>query len=68
MWARGYQFIKDGYEKYLIGEQMKNVAIDHKLSFDICSDENRRIYGQSWPEFLSSGKVMLGVEGGRLYF
>jgi hypothetical protein len=59
---------KLGYEKFLIGEQMKKVASDHDLKADICSMEDKRIYGQSWPEFLNSGRVMLGVEGGASIF
>lgn len=59
---------KVGYEKYLIGEQMRGVASDHGLKVDITSMEDKRIYGKSWTQFLNSGKVMLGVEGGASIF
>ena len=55
-------------EKQRIGEQMQLVADAHGLTCDISSTEEDRIYGPQWPEFLMSGKAMLGVEGGASIF
>ena len=55
-------------EKKLIGDQMTEIARSHGLRCDISSNENERIYGESWPLFLMSGKAMLGVEGGASIF
>ena len=55
-------------EKKLIGDQMTEIAKSHGLRCDISSHENERIYGESWPLFLMSGKAMLGVEGGASIF
>lgn len=55
-------------EKRLIGEQMLAAATSHGLTCDISSAEEARIYGNQWPQFLMSGKVMLGVEGGASIF
>ena len=57
-----------GQEKRIIGEQVLSVADDFDLKVNISSAENERIYGEDWPKFLSSGKAMLGVEGGATIF
>lgn len=55
-------------EKRLIGEQVLAAAPAHGLACDISSAEQDRIYGGQWPQFLMSGKAMLGVEGGASIF
>lgn len=55
-------------EKRQIGEQVQAAALQHGLSVDISSDEDRRIYGSAWPKFLMSGRATLGVEGGASIF
>lgn len=55
-------------EKRLIGEQVLAAAPANGLACDISSDEEDRIYGGQWPQFLMSGKAMLGVEGGASIF
>ena len=57
-----------GQEKRIIGEQILSVANDFDLKVNISSEEDDRIYGEEWTKFLSSGKAMLGVEGGATIF
>jgi hypothetical protein len=54
-----------GYEKWNIVEQWKrHVGPKETLSVDISYDEQDRIYGDKWTEFLASCKTVLGVESG----
>lgn len=55
-------------EKRIIGEQLFSIAEQFGLSVDISSDEDSRIYGNQWPQFLMSGRATLGVEGGASIF
>lgn len=55
-------------DKRIIGEQILSVAEKYGLYVDISSAESDRIYGDAWPEFLTSGRAMLGVEGGASIF
>lgn len=59
---------KLGQEKRIIGDQMQDIARRYGLRVDISSAEDARIYGPAWPQFLASGKAMLGVEGGSSIF
>lgn len=51
-------------EKFDIAERFKKVANDSGLYADIETDENRRINGDGWFEFLSNCKFVIGVEAG----
>lgn len=54
-----------GYEKWNIVEQWKeHVSPNCKLKVDISYQEEDRIYGQQWINFISSCKTTLGVESG----
>jgi len=55
-------------EKEDIGMQMLLAADKYGLEVDISSEESDRIYGKNWEDFLSSGRAMLGVEGGSSIF
>lgn len=55
-------------EKRIIGEQMSEVAPEYLLNVDIAWDEESRVYGDNWNNFLSSGRATLGVEGGASIF
>jgi len=55
---------KGGQEKSEIGIRFKEAASKSELKLDIEVDEDRRIYGQSWSEFVSDCRAMLGVEAG----
>jgi hypothetical protein len=54
--------------KFRIGYLIEKEAIKRNYICDISSDERKRIYGDEWLKFLSSGKVTLGVEGGSTIF
>jgi hypothetical protein len=56
------------YDKYRIGEEIKQVAKSYNLKIDILSGEQDRIYGHKWNSFISSGRAMLGLEGGASFF
>lgn len=53
-----------GYEKWNIVEKWLDHTSNSKLISDISYNENDRIYGEKWIEFLSSCKTTLGVESG----
>jgi len=55
-------------EKEDIGTQMSLLADEWGLDVNIGSEESERLYGESWDEFLTSGRAMLGVEGGSSIF
>lgn len=57
-----------GQEKRTIGDQVEALASPLGLKTDISSGEADRIYGEAWPAFLTSGRAMLGVEGGASIF
>lgn len=50
-------------KKSQIGAGFKKLARDDALKLDIEWDEDSRIYGKSWDDFLQSGRATLGVEG-----
>lgn len=54
--------------KQLIGEHVKKFAQLKGFKFNISSEEETRIYGDDWFRFLTSGRAMLGVEGGASIF
>jgi hypothetical protein len=51
-------------EKHYIGSEFKKKAAHLDLIMDIETEEEKRIYGQDWPIFLSNCKAVLGVEAG----
>lgn len=53
-----------GYEKWDIVEKWKQNTIHEKLNADISYNENDRIYGEKWIEFIGNCKTTLGVESG----
>jgi hypothetical protein len=57
-----------GYEKYLIGTEMKRRAEKAGISADIEFDESHRIYGIGWYRFLASCQATLGSESGANVF
>lgn len=57
-----------GYEKYIIGEKFKQRASKYNLRLDISSLNKDRIYGDSWPKFLSNSRATLAVESGANIF
>jgi len=57
-----------GYEKYLIGVEMKRRAEEAGIAVDIEVDDSRRIYGIGWYRFLASCRATLGSESGANVF
>lgn len=51
-------------EKWQIGERFRCDAAQYGLLCDIECEESKRIYGQSWINFLTSCKAVLGTESG----
>ena len=56
-----------GYEKYYIGERMREEAENRGLKYDISSRAEDRIYG-SWYGFIGSCRATLGTESGANIF
>lgn len=63
-----YFYGRLGREKEIIGNDVKRLAASASLKVDIESDDERRIYGDRWFEFLRSGKTTLGTESGANIF
>lgn len=57
-----------GYDKYVIGEQVKKLAQEKAVSIDIEVDDQFRIYGDQWYRFLGSCRATLGTESGSNVF
>lgn len=56
-----------GYEKFIIGERVREAAARRGLNVDIESDDSKRIYG-SWYAFLGGCRATLGTESGSNIF
>lgn len=57
-----------GMEKYEIGIKMKEICEVKGISADIESQDEKRIYGNKWYDFLCSGRATLGTESGANIF
>ena len=57
-----------GQEKVNIGKVLKKVCQQKGLPVDIEWEEDKRIYGDQWYEFLSSANATLGTESGANVF
>ena len=57
-----------GQEKSVIADRFGADAPAYGLSIDISTQEEDRLYGQDWINFLSRSKAMLGVESGASIF
>jgi len=55
---------KGSQEKHKIGVEFRKYAKGLGLKIDIETEEEKRIYGNRWYEFLSNCKTVLGVEAG----
>jgi hypothetical protein len=53
-----------GQEKQIIAQRMRAACLQRGIACDIEWDEQRRIYGENWIEFLISAKATLGTESG----
>ncbi len=59
---------RHGFEKFEIGRRMKEVCDARGVPNDIAMDENSRIYGPAWFEFIGRCRAMLGSESGSNVF
>ncbi|MGE5329805.1 MAG: glycosyltransferase [Deltaproteobacteria bacterium] len=57
-----------GQEKKLIGQKMRKICEDRGIPCDIEWEEEKRIYGNGWVDFLESCKATLGTESGSNVF
>ncbi|OGQ52549.1 MAG: hypothetical protein A3J24_04600 [Deltaproteobacteria bacterium RIFCSPLOWO2_02_FULL_53_8] len=57
-----------GFDKYEIGRRMKEICAQRGISHDIAMDEESRIYGAGWFDFIGSCRAMLGSESGSNVF
>ncbi len=57
-----------GYEKYLIGIEMKRLTAALGVAADIEVGDSKRIYGDAWYQFLGSSRATLGTESGANVF
>jgi hypothetical protein len=57
-----------GWEKQFIGEEFKKRALENGWPVDIEWLDERRIYGDSWYDFLGSARATLGTESGSNLF
>ena len=57
-----------GQEKQIIAEVMKSYCLRRKIPCDIEWDDNHRIYGGQWLDFLRRCKATLGTESGSNLF
>jgi len=57
-----------GFDKVEIGRGMKKICDAKNIATDIAWDEDSRIYGQAWGEFVGNCRAMLGAESGSNVF
>lgn len=58
----GAKYGRLGYDKFIIGDQMIRMCEARGIPHNIAMDEDSRIYGDAWFEFLGSSRTMLGSE------
>jgi len=59
-----HQYGALGREKYMIGLDMRRLALARGLAVDIEVAEGKRIYGADWYRFIGSARATLGTESG----
>lgn len=59
-----YWFGKGSQEKHRIGVRFRELAENLGLTLDIESEEEKRIYGDKYYQFLANCRAVLGVEAG----
>jgi hypothetical protein len=63
-----YWYGRLGQEKLLIGQRMRDICRSRSIPSDIEWEEERRIYGDAWYEFLGNCRATLGTESGSNLF
>jgi hypothetical protein len=64
----GARYGQLGYDKYRIGEVMIKFCEERGIPFDIAMDEESRLYGDAWFQFIGNTRAMLGSESGSNVF
>lgn len=64
----GGRYGRLGFDKYEIGRRMKEICVERGIDVDIAVDEESRIYGPEWMEFIGNCRSMLGSESGSNVF
>lgn len=64
----GPRYGRLGRAKFEIGTKMKEVCIERGITHDIEVDEDKRLYGDQWFEFIGNCRAMLGTESGSNVF
>jgi glycosyltransferase involved in cell wall biosynthesis len=57
-----------GREKYLIGKTMRQICNERNIVADIEVEDQKRIYGDKWFDFLANCRATLGTESGSNVF
>ena len=64
----GSRYGRLGFEKFEIGRRMKEICDARGIRNDIAMDEESRIYGAAWFDFIGNCRAMLGSESGSNVF
>ena len=64
----GGRYGRLGFEKVEIGRRMKEICDRRGIPNDIAMDEESRIYGAAWFDFIGNCRAMLGTESGSNVF
>jgi hypothetical protein len=64
----GGRYGRLGFEKFEIGRRMKEICDARGIPNDITMDEESRIYGPAWFDFIGQCRAMLGTESGSNVF
>jgi hypothetical protein len=57
-----------GFDKYEIGRRMREMCATREIKCDIETDEESRLYGGAWYDFLGHCRTTLGTESGSNVF
>jgi hypothetical protein len=60
----GVKYGRLGFDKHEIGRRMADICTSRGIPHDIAMDEQSRIYGPGWFEFLGASRTILGAESG----
>lgn len=63
-----YRYGKLVWGKYIIGIKMAEICQAKNICSNIAVDDNSRIYGSQWPDFIRNCRVVLGTESGSNVF
>ena len=64
----GGRYGRLAFDKYEIGRRMREFCAERGVSHDIAMDEESRIYGFAWLDFVGDCRAMLGTESGSNVF